>query len=407
MSISKRRTKPQRLASQANARKSTGPKTLAGKRISSQNSFKHGKRARQSARPLWQAMAALGEDPARYQTLLRDVLSSQRPSSALELRLCQDVTRLMLKSERNQQAQEAKVVRAFERLELSRQKQRREMELPSSYDAVQSLVLETGLRRAPDSPAKFLETTECLERLLERVQCGGFSDETELFALYGKNPTFQGAGIINSFRDLSKHPDDADLRSSLRVMILEETRNVAEEYELYLQEHVEISRAMRLECLAPAADRDYLQLERQEAALDQRLERKIKLLLAVRAANPQEAGDKVEPAVQEPLAWLQAAAPANQKASHPVVRAAALVGPEATQKTRSISLRHKLDTPRRPDRSKEEWQETLRRIGEVYGVDMEPNGPFAPVANAAQHASEPASVSVEDEAKGPQPQEGE
>ncbi|MGH9691696.1 MAG: hypothetical protein ACRD4C_11545, partial [Candidatus Acidiferrales bacterium] len=215
-----------RAASRSNGRNSAGPRTLAGKRIASLNAMKGGETAQAATRPLWQTMVALGEDPARYCSLLLDVVNSYPPQNPLELRVCEDITRLMLKIERIQQAQEAKVVRAYQKLEISREKRLREIEGSASYDdASQAEVLQTGLRHAPDSPAKFSETTACLERLRQRVESGDFSDEAELNALYGKQPTFRGAGIINACRALAANPADRELAASLRLMILEEMRD--------------------------------------------------------------------------------------------------------------------------------------------------------------------------------------
>jgi hypothetical protein len=385
-------TDARRAANHANSRKSTGPKTRLGKKISSANALKPVPSA--GVRPLWQAMPTLGEDPGRYQAMLRDTVASCSPRTPLELRLCQDVTHLLLMAERNRQAQEAKLVRTFEKLENSRQRQQREMEGCSSYDALQSEVLEKGLRRAPDSPAKFSEATACLERLQTRVASGDFSDETELDALYGKDPTFRGAGIINGFRALAENPGDRDLRSSLRQMILEETRNVAEEYQLYFREHVAISRAMRLECLAPAADPEYVRLQRQESAIDQRLERKIKLLLALRAANRRDAAEEadaaavpVDGAIETPVGWIDAPAESSQRSPLPSRRALSgapeeLQSPEgpsarktrgkpANAQARDLSLRHKMGLPRRRE-SKDQWDDVAKSIRSIYGLDAEP-----------------------------------
>ncbi len=298
-----------RAANVANSRKSTGPKTPPGKRVSSLNALS----GASSARPLWQPLTALGEDPARYRTLLQGVVRSYPPRNPLELRLCQDVTRLLLETERNQQAREAKLIRIFEKLQNSREKHRREIEMDLSYDAPQAEVLETGLLGAPDSPAKHRDAAECLERLLEKVEQNDFSDESELQALYGKQITFRGAGIINSFHNLASARHDRTLRASLNFMIHEELRNLAEAYQAYLRDHVEITRAMRVECLQPA-DQEYARLQRQEAVLDQRLERKIRLLLAVRASRleqPPEDGIVVD--LQDPMGWLGASAARGRK----------------------------------------------------------------------------------------------
>ncbi len=387
MSLSKSRTTGQRAASRANGRKSRGPKTLAGKRVVSLNAMKHGGMAQAATRPLWQTMVELGEDPARYLSLLRDVLNSHPPESPLELRLCEDITRLMLKLERVQQAQEARLVRVYEKLESSREKRLREMEGSASYDALQADVLEAGLRRAPDSPAKFSETTACLERLLTHVESGDFSDEAELNALYGKQPTFRGAGIINGCRALVANPVDRELAAGLRVMILEEMRDVAAEGQLYYREHVEISRAMRLECLAPAADREYIQLQRQEAALDRQLERKIKLVVSLQARacrTARNARPRSAAVVDEPLGWLGVTAQSRTKAGQNARKAPDFDIPNlplaSTPEARAAALRHKIETPRSGPTDKEAQEEMLRRIYEVYGL-AQPE-PEPPVQNA-------------------------
>lgn len=383
-SKSRPRTAAQRAASRVNSRKSTGPKTLAGKKIASLNAVKQGCAVSAATRPLWQAMVVLGEDPARYRSLLRDVLNSCPPESPLELRLCEDITRLMLKSERIQQAQEARLVRAYQSLESSRERRLREIEGSASYDALQADVLEAGLRRAPDSPAKFSETRACLDRLRARVENSDFSDETELNALYGKHPTFRGAGIINAFRALAENPADRRLAASLRLMILEELRDVAAEGELYYREHVEISRAMRLECLAPASDGGYLQLQKQEAELERRFERKVKLLLSLRGAG-RAAGETSREevrATEEPLGWLALTAqPAAKRGAGKRTESPQL--PADSPEAQAIALRHKIETPRSSSLTEREAHEDMvSRIFEVYGLAQ-------PEAEAEPRAAKP------------------
>jgi hypothetical protein len=396
ISKSRPRTAAQRAASRANSRKSTGPKTLAGRRAASLNALKDGAWAEAATRPMWQTMAELGEDPARYRSLLRDVLNSYPPQSPLELRLCEDITQLILNSERIQQAKEARLVRTYQRLESSREKQLRELERSASYNALQSEVLEVGLRRAPDSPAKFSDSASCLERLQARVKSGDFSDETELNALYGNQPTLRGAGIINAFRALAENPADGDAAASLRLMILEEMRDVAADGQLYYKEHVHISRAMRLECLAPAADREYLQLQRQADAVDRQLERKIKLLLKMQATRP-AAGDvrtQLPATAEPPLAWLEAwARPAAKAAARGAAKVSRLAVPSPADAPAAwaAALRHKIDQPRRGLTSKEEHEDMISRIFEVYGLTPEPSygqvGPAGQGGKAGQPES--------------------
>lgn len=374
MSLTKR-TPARVAANRANGCKSRGPKTPGGKRLASLNALKNGAAPQAATRPMWQTMTELGEDPGRYRSLLQGVLNSYPPWNAIELRVCEDITRLLLKSERNQQAQEAKLVRTYEKLESAREKQVREIERRSSYDALQAVVLETGLRRAPDSPAKFFETTACLERLRERVERADFSDETELDALYGKNRTFRGAGVTSAFRALAQNPKDRDLAASLRLMLLEELRDVAAEGQLYYREHVAISRAMRLECLAPAADPEYILLQRHEDALHRQLERKIRLLISLQGGATQARKRASEPAAglpaleDEPLGWLGSSAFEKPPAPGAAVTRAAGRPRARHSDASAIALRHKISTlPVSKKRSAEEHAEMLRQINEIYGI---------------------------------------
>jgi hypothetical protein len=373
----KKVTRAVRAANRANGGKSTGPKTERGKLVSSLNGLGAGL----GARPLWQPMITLGEDPSRYRALLQDVIRSCPPRSPLELRLCQDITRLMLKAERNQQAQEAKLVRGFEKLQSSRQRQRREMEVGASYDGPQSEVLKQGLLRAPDSTAKFSEAAACLERLREQIDSNFFGDTTELGALYGKEPTFRGAGIINGFSALARDPNDSEVRSSLRLLIEEEARNVAEAYKLYLQEHVEISRAMRLECLAPVDDPQYERLQRQEMLLDQQLERKMRLLLSLRAKRldaGKDAEDSVQPEFADPLGWLEMAARSSKRLRLPKL------DPDG------LALAYKMDPSAVASKSGGGVSpEIIRKIREIYGLPPDPPPtPQRPLQPAEHSAAE-------------------
>ncbi len=67
------------------------------------------------------------------------------------------------------------------------------------------------------------------------------------------------------------------VRAALVQYLLEEHREIAREYELFLREHVEISEAARDACLAPT-DQRWTWILRQDNYLDRQLERKIRLL---------------------------------------------------------------------------------------------------------------------------------
>ena len=61
------------------------------------------------------------------------------------------------------------------------------------------------------------------------------------------------------------------------MALLEESRDVVEEYQLYLEEHVQISRAQRDAALAPTPSEWHVMI-RHENALNRQIERKLELL---------------------------------------------------------------------------------------------------------------------------------
>ncbi|MGH9444277.1 MAG: hypothetical protein ACRD3O_00815, partial [Terriglobia bacterium] len=157
----------------------------------------------------------------------------------------------------------------------------------------------------------------------------------------------------------------------------------------------------RLECLAPAADREYVQLQRQEALLDRQLERKIKLLLSLQAADRRNAPnghDAREPSaamVEEPLGWLEGRGGSGfPPEEHAARSSTATPGCERGRDTlvaRAIALRHKLETPRRYGPShQEEHEEMVRWIFEVYGIEQPEPEKNRPQVAAATEGGEPA-----------------
>lgn len=374
-------------ANRKNAKKSTGPRSAAGKRRVSMNSFKHGRNAHPSLRPSLEAMGALGEDPRRYRELLTDVLESYPAENALQARICEEIAVLRWELERNHQAQEGKRVRNWQKVVEDRHTRMRQIQAGTSYDALQAEVLEHGLRGAPNCPTKFAELTACLERLAKRVGEGDFRTETELKAIYGKAPTYLGAGIINAFRALAKAPQGSgsqpSLVNSLEGMIQQELAKAGEEYWFYYREQIEITPAMRQECRAPAEDRAFLLLRRDEERLHRLLERKIKLLIAM---EPERPGCRARARHMPWLAWLTAEGGEN---SRPAVAAsepsgAAVPPPQPPAEhidsgAHTAALSHKIarvDTASEDDdyaQGKQLSEGLIRRIRQIYGLDTEPS----------------------------------
>ena len=70
-------------ANRANAKKSTGPRTEAGKAASSRNNTRHGLTAKQ--------LLLDTEDPAQYEALRKDLIDSYRPANGAELMLVEEI----------------------------------------------------------------------------------------------------------------------------------------------------------------------------------------------------------------------------------------------------------------------------------------------------------------------------
>ena len=70
-------------ANRANAKKSTGPRTEAGKAASSRNNTRHGLTAKQ--------LLLDTEDPAQYEALRKDLIESYRPANGAELMLVEEI----------------------------------------------------------------------------------------------------------------------------------------------------------------------------------------------------------------------------------------------------------------------------------------------------------------------------
>lgn len=287
-------------ANRENARKSTGPRSVEGKRRSRLNALKHGL----SAKSFRQAMLGLGENPREYERLHRDLIDSLQPANGLEAKLVEDLAKLWWKKARAERAQAGVQLRDLERLQFERLRELHEVE---SQRLDENEVREVGLLRARNCAEKFADARSILELLIARVERGtaDVHVETALRALYGKDPTWRGATIRSLFEDLRETPqaetvegseDDvtpgqgppashpAALRAGLLEQLLAEAREVTAEHELFLLEHVEISPATRDARLAPT-DQRWTWMLRLDNSLDHQIERKVRILLKLQSSR--------------------------------------------------------------------------------------------------------------------------
>ncbi len=83
-------------ANRLNAQKSTGPKTAAGKSVSSQNRFKHGLYAQKNIID----SLHLKEDPAEYEELLNSLIEELKPQTAFQRLLVCKIANALWRSRR-------------------------------------------------------------------------------------------------------------------------------------------------------------------------------------------------------------------------------------------------------------------------------------------------------------------
>ncbi|MGA2072123.1 MAG: hypothetical protein ABSH52_01345 [Terriglobia bacterium] len=268
-------------ARRRNSHQSTGPRTGRGKRHSSRNALKHGLYA-DVRFFFWDAAMELGEDPREFQRLFAGLLEARGPADTLEQVLVEDIAVLVWKKARLERAESAVQVCNVRKHDLERRKQYiqvgRDVTTMSQSDA-----FEKGLRVTLDAPGKFEKVLSMLGMLEDLTERNEFSDDMHrlLLALYGEKPTMRGVGLLNQFVKLRKlRAEGQEFEKAKTVFdatLAEETTDVLEEYELFLHEHVENTRAARIAATAPS-HAQWAAIIRQQNALHRQLERKIRLL---------------------------------------------------------------------------------------------------------------------------------
>ncbi|MGH9433647.1 MAG: hypothetical protein ACRD3T_19125 [Terriglobia bacterium] len=274
---------PQRIAAnRRNARKSSGPRTAAGKVRASRNRLKHGRYAGKdspSLRTIYASIVELGEDPEEFTRLHQDLLDSYRPATRAAALLVDDLAARRWERQRLERGQAALLARRVQQLEIARQ--RRSLEISQKITAeLHPAALSVGVIWEEDSAAKFQRLLEWLDRLKDCAEAGVWKGaETFIGWVYGAAPTLRGALIKGLFAGLAATPETAANpadQSLLRRELLAEISNVTQQYQLYLRQHVDVTPTMRAECLVPTADQRWL--TRELNRLDRQIERKTVLL---------------------------------------------------------------------------------------------------------------------------------
>jgi len=311
-------TPKQVAANQANGQKSTGPRTDRGKKVSSQNGYKHGFYAQVQ----FDVMDTLREDPVERTQILHSLEKGYRPAHEGQQMVVEDIATLRWRRRQLERSQNAQMAERVKALEL----QRELLHLQINHDVAdvsQAEILEKGLRRIDDCPAKFEMILDKLKALIQQVEECNYADAIPyLTAIYAKQASLRGASIFNHFTDLMRLGDEReealkhrrpwpppgdpvwddedaptakdgpgydprlDLPSELLLMLLnQEVHDVARQYQLFIEHKVTITQMNRDAVLAPEQPGGYY-LAREIWMVDRMIDAKTRLLMKMKLDDP-------------------------------------------------------------------------------------------------------------------------
>jgi len=223
-------------ANQSNAQKSTGPRTPEGKARVALNAIKHGAYAK-ADHVRRQIMARRGEDPAEYEQLHQDLVDSCQPDDALQAMVVKTIGD---KAWQKLQLRRAFMDRQLGSLQLTQARFERRQHAARRWPVGGYPRADQGLCGSKDSPEKFEQILEHLDRLQEWFEQETCPDEYPgvMGALYGEFPTLAGQQIRAWFIQFFEE-DEAKIqeaREELPKWIAKEKRDVLQDRELYHRE---------------------------------------------------------------------------------------------------------------------------------------------------------------------------
>ena len=265
---------------------STGPSTPAGKENSKRNSRKHGLDAREGE-DFRASLAALGEDPGKFDRLCQELLRAYQPADPLWARQVEDLARLYWRRARLDRIKNALLLR--QRATDERERERRAMEEDrETHEAFDAGVGVGGLWQLPDSVAKFRIIMSNLEMVQALVEMRQYDEagKVSLRYLYGQYMPWRGANIVRAYESLSSPQDGKDdggefTRRSLQKDLEAELAAARKQFAWCKAQHAEPAPAARDACLAPEG-KHWTLILREERDLDRAIDRKVRILLDLR-----------------------------------------------------------------------------------------------------------------------------
>ena len=268
-----------RTANRANSGKSTGPRSAMGKRIASQNSFKNGYYSNERR---LQLMGELEEDPALRERRRQGLYESYPPGAPVEEMLLDDLTDHWYMRDRLVRLDASVKLRELQEANLDEWR-REEQNESWAVDYVKSEISKGGLVRQKDCPGKFRLILDILGQLLPiaKSRSGGMDHQPLWKMLYGTNDANRrGEEMFLKFYQ-GPHMSDAEYVEVLGFLEdeLDSYHRAWIRYKVEHQQETVASREARL----VTCGGDALILFKEMEVTDRQIERKLQLLLKVRA----------------------------------------------------------------------------------------------------------------------------
>jgi hypothetical protein len=292
-------------AARQNGQHSAGPSSDAGKQNSKLNALKHGQRASPENHRL--VMLALGEDPQEFDDLKRELMTTYGPGDALWEKQIDDLARLYWRRQRLERAQEGMMRRALLAVEEWQHRRRQEI-AGATFGPAQAHMLDIDMPDSADPGVRLRKLLSYLEIVREQAKQRTFfpRQHAVLETLYQGMLGWRPARLCRLLRlfgdptELAERKDgeneecrklvergapieeagEAEYQELLRLLE-EEIAYVREEFEYAEKVNEEKAAAERDAALAPAGEA-WGTLVRQQSALDRSIDRKVRILLALR-----------------------------------------------------------------------------------------------------------------------------
>ena len=358
-------------AARHNSQRSTGPRSEAGKERMKMNALKHGC----DAAPENEAavMRALGEDPERYAALQRELATTYGPGDAFWNHQVADLGKLYWRRNRIERMETGLMRRALQ-AEEERQRARRDQIAAATFDASSSLATDPKLAVPAEPCARLRQQLSRLTAIHEQLRQGLVTSEQRytIQVFLGTAPGWRPARIgelmvmfsnraycltNNDKERLKERVNEMGGEANVEVLWRELLRLLEEEiaavqaaFEEEMKVQEEKDEIERDACLAPAGE-TWEMLLRQEAGLDRSIDRKVRIILALRQEHARECrgGSRTARRARHGVPYQEASPPGTERDDRAAEELSKVVGLDA--RTESPAEENDGETPKSPEQS--------------------------------------------------------